>query len=86
MNKGTSYPQEFMLIFIKQSCFLNSDLNAEFLKSLQRDCLLFREDNIHACDHFVPFTTDPLTPIESGKNNSTSLYSDPGTLKHSLRS
>ena len=52
-----------------------------FLKSLQREGLLFREDNIHTCDHFVPFPLDPVESIEGGEDDSTSPCSDPVTLE-----
>lgn len=52
-----------------------------FLKSLQREGLLFREDNLHTCDHFVPFTLDPVESIDSGEDESSSPSSDPVTLE-----
>ena len=52
-----------------------------FLKSLQREGLLFREDNLHTCDHFVPFTLDPVESIEDGGDNSPSLSSSKVVLK-----
>jgi predicted transcriptional regulator len=52
-----------------------------FLKSLQREGLLFREDNIHTCDHFVPFTLDPVESIKGGEDRSPSLSSEPITVE-----
>jgi hypothetical protein len=41
-----------------------------FLKSIQGEGLLFREDNIHTCDHFVPFTLGCVESIEDNEHRS----------------
>lgn len=51
-----------------------------FLKSLQGEGLLFREDNIHTCDHFVPFTLDPVESIHRGEDESPIPSLDPLSL------
>jgi hypothetical protein len=51
-----------------------------FLKSLQGEGLLFREDNIHTCDHFVPFLLDSGEPIEDSDHGSIPLPTDRVTL------
>jgi hypothetical protein len=45
----------------------NSSVSA-FLKSLQGEGLLFREDDHNTFDHFIPFTLDPIESIDIVKD------------------